>query len=538
MVDVSRVILLFVVVGYVFIATRYHYCCDNFGRDGHAALNAIKPGIKVWESEAHDGLWQQALITSFTNARKTAEIDWALIWSAYYPEDVDGGSGLFFAFEPWSGHYILDAGATSWQGQSPIWKAAHFCQFADPGWKYVSGADGNLTGGGAFLTLAGYRNASNSSAPSQLDFTIILQTHSNITCLTNPSAAVQNVEISLRGEWCPRGCTLQLWTSNSSHDFVREADIHAAPYTAGVDRSIAMLLRAASSYTLSTIQTAQKGRHPQPPPRADFPFPFVQDFEGLNNDTLAPFVSDNSGSFSVELGAGRGGGAALKQRVTMDPDVGNGWIYDQDPITFVGSYNWTDSTHSVDFRIPAQGPMDQNDDTPTAASLEPCFNGVQDRWTFSNGQIVQNGTCLGAFACDSSKLMVFNCSDPQTSGSCRVFNLRPNGQLVHNSSGLCVSVCGGQPWTCGATTPPPPVFLPSRSQRAGTTIGTGLYEQVAEFAPCEVSPTPRQKWTYTAASKRLSAAAASGDYGSDCLSTKMRHPSNRPAYAAVCSRFW
>ena len=28
---------------------------------------------------------------------------WALIWSAPYPDFVDGGSGIFFAFEPWSG---------------------------------------------------------------------------------------------------------------------------------------------------------------------------------------------------------------------------------------------------------------------------------------------------------------------------------------------------------------------------------------------------------------------------------------------------
>ena len=30
-----------------------------------------------------------------------AAIAWALIWSAPYPDFVDGGSGIFFAFEPW-----------------------------------------------------------------------------------------------------------------------------------------------------------------------------------------------------------------------------------------------------------------------------------------------------------------------------------------------------------------------------------------------------------------------------------------------------
>ena len=46
------------------------------------AAQASKPSLRLWESEAHDGLWDRALVTSYNNARKTAEIDWCAIWSA------------------------------------------------------------------------------------------------------------------------------------------------------------------------------------------------------------------------------------------------------------------------------------------------------------------------------------------------------------------------------------------------------------------------------------------------------------------------
>eukprot|EP01045_Picozoa_sp_COSAG04_P010614 COSAG04_NODE_655_length_11510_cov_33.080887_1_plen_441_part_00 len=321
------------------VRKRSRSLCVVFEASKGAAAQASKPSLRLWESEAHDGLWDRALVTSYNNARKTAEIDWCAIWSACessnglphhlatrssdvrslpptdYPEFVDGGSALFWAFEPWSGHYIVDAQPG---GISQLWKSAHFTQFTQPGWRYLDGAHGNLSaaGGGAYLALTSDGNGS--------DVSIMIQTHSNYSCIAAGAAPNQTAVLSFVGSWCPSGCDLQLWTSNTTQDFIHSPSLHLPAFT-GSTRNLTLNLAATTIYTLSTIKTARKGSHPPPPPRLPFPFPFTTDFEAAN-DTLPKYISDNSGSFSIENGAGKGGGSALKQRVTMNPDVGNGWI--------------------------------------------------------------------------------------------------------------------------------------------------------------------------------------------------------------------
>lgn len=497
----------------------YHYCCQNFGDPGYKALAKYKPTIKVWQSEDHSDHWATTLVSDFVDMNQTAAIAWSLIWSAPYPDFVDGGSGLFWAFEPWSGHYTLEpSGANQF---SAIWTVAHWTQFSKRGWKYLDGAaKGNLTGGGSYLTLVSDETAS--------DWTMVLQTTGRASCVvagdtSPPIAAVQNVTVSLSGGFCVNGCSLQLWHSNATSHFLRVPGEIIVPKATGIStaksQSIALSLAAGSIYTLSTITTAQKGSHGEVHARMAFPMPYSQNFEGLGNDTFAPYMCDQSGSFSVEVGLGRGDGRnALKQRVTRDPTVGNGWIFDQDPITVVGSHNWSHYSIAVDFQISPQ-PIDLEDHAPTAAALMPCFNGWLDEWTFdecdSDGACrvsQKNNTCLGAYKCDTTQLRLLDCDDAATPLRCQRFKLSGVGKLIHQSSGMCVSE------------------LVQTSAAAQITVGED--EKVTQLVSCTAADlgSGSERWKYSAG--QLISPSGS------CLSTKARHASIRSVYASLCGRFY
>ena len=473
----------------------------------------------MWQSETHSGGWAQTLVSNFVNMNQTSSVTWALIWSAPYPDFVDGGSGIFFAFEPWSGHYVLEpAGPIQW---ADLWTVAHTTQFAQPGWKYVMGnARGNLTGGGAYLTLVSDDSAS--------DFTMLLQTDGVSSCTAGVIAPLQQVTVEFQPRWCPNGCQLQLWTSNASAHFVQLSPVTLPPAVGSALRNINLTLMKLAVYTLSTINTAKKGRHPPPPPRKAFPMPYKTGFEGLSNDSMAPYVCDQSGSFSVEVGAGRGSGNALKQRVTRDPTIGNGWIYDQDPVTIVGSHNWSDYSASVDFSFVSE-PVNTTETVPTAASLEPCQNGWMDRWAVqcSGGttgcQISQNGTtCLGAIGCGTSnvRLVTMLCGAAAADKSCHEFDMiEQTGsnvgkfELKHKSSGLCVSEV---------------VQLESASLQTRSRES----EEVAGLTTCSSTPGNPQLWEHDKSGTLKSTASGF------CLSTKMRYAQLSPVYASICSRFY
>ena len=200
------------------------------------------------------------------------------------------------------------------------------CQLTDTrrqGWRYID--DGNFALGGAYVALA---------PPDNSEFTIVATSLSNQTAGGAFATQDQTVRLSLVGGWCPSGCQLQQWISNTSSvgvspyvfqggvnkgvSFVRLLpDLVVPPLddSSSSPRTVEVTLPKHAMLTVSTIATAKKGRHPAPPPRAPFPFPFSESFEGYANDTRPRFFLDEAGSFSTEVGAGRSGGTALKQRV-------------------------------------------------------------------------------------------------------------------------------------------------------------------------------------------------------------------------------
>ena len=89
--------------------------------------------------------WAKLFNQNFIRANLTATISWSTIWSVYPTIDVfegsgdtlsgDGfwGPGLMYAWQPWSGHYVVPP---------TVWASAHTTQFAEPGWRMLHGASG------------------------------------------------------------------------------------------------------------------------------------------------------------------------------------------------------------------------------------------------------------------------------------------------------------------------------------------------------------------------------------------------------------
>lgn len=176
-----------------------------------------------------------------------------------------------------------------------------------------------------------------------------------------------------------------------------------------------------------------------------------------------------------------------------------------------------------------------------------------DLWSFVDSRISQNRTtCLSSGiltnvehsaegdgktvlnanrprpTCDTQNplmnLQLMSCRRSQVS-NCGLFELdHTSHQLKHTTSGLCVTSCGGQPWSCGD------------DDTVGEQLGAGLrapalMESVALLKPCQAA-LRTQKWTYDAGKSQL--VSSSGK----CLSTEARQPSIRPAYTSICSRFY
>jgi hypothetical protein len=273
----------------------------------------------------------------------TATIAWSLIWSV--PEGVPfAGNGLMSASQPWSGHYSGGDGtgnataAPSLDG--PLWTTAHTTQFTAPGWRYLtvnSGGSGFLpasVGGGSYVTLV--------PAAGTADVTIVLEKFAGpCKCAPNGTNTTADgvVAFATAGGLPGPGATLQVWRTNATRQFWRDADV-----VIGADSTFSVFVASESMVTLSTVRSAAHGMPAAaPPPPAPFTsvLPYADDFSSYAEDT-APvrLFADQQGSF-----AARGG--ALRQVVELDPGV-NRWVReDVDPVTLLGDASLVNVTLAV-----------------------------------------------------------------------------------------------------------------------------------------------------------------------------------------------
>ena len=244
------------------------------------------------------------------------------IWSpvtSYYDILAAPNSGLMYANTPWSGHY---------QVQGAIWATAHTTQFAEPGWRYLQNASGQLSPG-SYVTLA---------APNGHDWSMVVETIGS----KQPTSMTVAVKGSLGAPF--RHGTLHVWETNQKRTFEHVGDI--TPH----DGSFTYTFEPDSLYTITTTVGQHKGTA-VPPPSKPFPLPYQESFEKTPLLRAPAYLSDQDGAYEVHPCAGRPG-KCLEQVITQKPIP---WGPLPDPWTLAGDIHWTDYRERTDFQLPASG---------------------------------------------------------------------------------------------------------------------------------------------------------------------------------------
>jgi galactosylceramidase len=225
-------------------------------------------------------------------------------------------TGLMLADTPWSGYYEV---------YPAVWTTAHTTQFTEPGWRFMDKACAKIetnTWKGSYVALRD---------PKKGEWSLIV-------CADKPVT----LQVQVAGKLAKGDA--HVWKSNEKTQFIEEKPLH--PTNGG----FAVSLESNSVYTLSTTTGQKKGAHPAPPPAADFPLPYKDDFESYAAGVIPKYLSDQKGSFETAKRAD-GKGICLKQIV---PKEGNAWAFLGDtPNTVFGDIRWTDYTIQADVLVTA-----------------------------------------------------------------------------------------------------------------------------------------------------------------------------------------
>lgn len=326
---------------------------------------ARQTGKPVWSSE--DGPWKgdwehggRVLAMIFNRNHVIGGMTKTIIWSlitSYYDCLPLPGSGPMRANTPWSGHYEV---------QPALWAIAHTTQFVQPGWRYLDNSCGMLPGGGSYVSLRGGKEGG--------EFSIIIET----------MEAREPVPVTLCLKGGLTAGALHVWRSNRDSQFDRLEDLPVDQGKAG------MMLEPECLYSLSTTEGQSKAPG-TPPEAADFPMPYLDDFDGYAPGRMPRYFSDQGGIFEV---ADRvdGQGKALRQHIGRK---GIEWNLHPtpEPFTVLGSGTWTNYSVSVDMMIEQQGyaaVYGRISKCPQSA-MPPegyCFKVYNDgRWLLCNGEV-------------------------------------------------------------------------------------------------------------------------------------------------------
>ena len=279
-------------------------------------------GKPMWDTEQHvykagfDGLIStvKSFNEQYIQNGFTKVVDWYGIAGLYTMEPFPGEKeATVRANWPWSGHF---------ETNEKLWGYAHYGQFTEIGWQYLTGGSGTLVGGGSFVTLKSPR----------ADYSIILET--------------KDAKVSQQAEWeVGAGLslgTLAVWRSTEQEQFVRLADIKP------VNGSITMTLEPNAVYSLTTTRGQQKGHFDTVPAQKPFPFPYYETFEEYSSPErwgyLPRYFADIAGSFELAP-CPKNRGQCLRQ---MAPVRTISWAPDWMPYTILGDSQWSDYEVSTD----------------------------------------------------------------------------------------------------------------------------------------------------------------------------------------------
>jgi galactosylceramidase len=286
---------------------------------------AAAMGKPIWNTEQHvykpgfDGLIGivQAFNSNYVHSGATKIVNWYGIAGLYEMEPYSGvKEAAVRANWPWAGHYEINPA---------LWGYAHYGQFSAAGWTYLAGANGDLRGGGTFVTLV---------SPAR-DYSVIAE--------TKDATGPQTVTLAI-GDGLSTG-DVAVWRSNVGEQFVRLADIPSR------NGAITLTLDPASVYSITTTRGQRKGGFADVPAKRSFPLPYRDTFDGYGDPAtrgyLPHYLADIAGAFELAGCPGRAGGC-LRQAVGVPP---LSWAPNWQPYTIVGDRQWRDYTVGVDIRL-------------------------------------------------------------------------------------------------------------------------------------------------------------------------------------------
>ena len=227
-----------------------------------------------------------------------------------------------------------------------MWASAHTCQFSEVGWRIPFQSAGALSSGGSYLTLI---------APNSSDFSVVIETASarchrcpgfsfaaqlpQLLKLSVPRLLLESSGPAAASVGSP---SLYVWSTNQTHQFQQLPPLQPEAAESGATTLVLSLrVQPQSLYTVTTTTGQTKGSFAGAVP-ASFAFPstWKDGFDDRLDESLGKFFADQCGSFQVMPHLDpRGGGKALRQRVTVKPGV-NSWDGNLDsPLTVIGDAN-------------------------------------------------------------------------------------------------------------------------------------------------------------------------------------------------------
>jgi len=303
------------------------------------------------------------------------------------------------------------------------------------------------------------------------DFTLVIEKLAG-ACLHCDAEGVEDGEAAFitAGGLAGPGATLQVWRSNETRQFWRDADI-----VIGADSSFSVFVPRDSIVTVSTVAGASHGEPSAPaPPSAPFPVPFADAFEGYAEDATPRFFSDQQGVFAVR-------GGELQQVVPIDPGP-NRWAHeDVDPFTLIGDLSLANVTATVTatFVPPANA--------SAAATYVQLCGRIAAYTGFKNGP--PPGACLlvncsGAWVARAGGAVLVAGSLPGAGGS-EIVTFDPTAPLVLRvaffGAGFVGSVGGTELFS---------LPLPAPFSAQGGVVGFGSGYHAAAFDDFSIAATP------------------------------------------------
>ena len=255
----------------------------------------------------------EAFNESFIRSGATKIVNWYDIAGVYPVEPYSEDPAMILARSPWSGNYEI---------REALWGYAHYGQFTEVGWQYINGGQGELAGGGSFVSL---------KSPSD-DYSIIIE--------TKEAKASQQIQFMIDGGLSTKG--LSVWRSNAREQFIRQTDIKS------VNGNLTLSVDSNSIYTLTTTTGQRKGGFANVPVAKPFPFPYRESFDQYSapkvRGYLPKYTADIAEVFEI-VGCPNRKGKCLRQVIPVAPIS---WAPEWMPYTILGDEGWQDYEVSAD----------------------------------------------------------------------------------------------------------------------------------------------------------------------------------------------